>query len=220
MTIRPLTCKSLRPACQVCESVPGVNARFLVLEDDPLVSSALGRLLRPYGETVPAPSLDAARALLDSGEWSALFVDIGLPDGSGLDALAQAREQGCECPALVLSATYEPGNINRAFDLGAQYLVKPFDPESITAFVRDATGAPAEGYGTVRSWTERYRLTRTEASILEAATDGATREQLVQERGIARGTLKKHVQNLLRKTGDASLLAASARLLRERITKP
>jgi DNA-binding NarL/FixJ family response regulator len=195
--------------------------RFLVLEDDPLVSGALKRLLREFGEAVPVPSLAEARAALDaSSAWDALFVDIVLPDGSGLDALAHARRTGCNCPALVLSATYEPGNINRAFDLGAQYLVKPFDPERITAFVRDATTTQGEEQtGTVRAWMGRYRLTRTEASILEAATDGATRDQLAQERGVARGTVKKHVQNLLRKTGDASLLAACARLLRERVSQ-
>jgi DNA-binding NarL/FixJ family response regulator len=195
--------------------------RFLVLEDDPLVFRALERFLREFGEAVSVTSLAEARGVFDASiEYSALFVDIRLPDGSGLDALEHARRAGCECPALVLSATYEPEQINRAFDLGAQYLVKPFDPERVVAFVRRAaTPQGAEHGRTVHAWVSRYRLTRTEASILEAATDGATRDQLVQERGIAHGTFKKHVQHLLRKTGDASLLAASARLLRERVSK-
>jgi DNA-binding NarL/FixJ family response regulator len=66
-----------------------------------------------------------------------------------------------------------------------------------------------------QQWGERYDLTETEIAILRAAAEGSEREQLAFERGIATTTLKKHVHNLLRKTGDASLLAAAARLLRE-----
>jgi DNA-binding NarL/FixJ family response regulator len=196
------------------------SGRFLIIEDDRLVVGALTRLLKPFGQISSASSATAGREMFGpSQKWDALFVDIGLPDGSGLEVLAHARAAGCDSPALVLSATYVPSNINRAFDLGARYLVKPFDPQRITAFVREVASV-GEGNleGTTAGWAKRYSLTPAEAAILEAAVEGATHEELLEDRGISRGTLKKHVQHLLKKTGDPSLLAATARLLRERVS--
>jgi DNA-binding NarL/FixJ family response regulator len=46
--------------------------------------------------------------------------------------------------------------------------------------------------------------------------EGTERGEVASDRGIAKTTLKRHVHNLLRKTGDQSLLAAVARMLRER----
>ena len=168
---------------------------------------------------VPVTSTSEAIALLErSTSWAALLIDVSLPDGSGLDVLEHARKVGCESPALVLSASYDPENINRAFDLGAKYTVKPFDPQRITAFLRDLTFVREGQFaGSALGWSKRYSLTRTETSILEAAVEGMTYRDMLEQRGIVRGTLKKHVQNILRKTGDQSLLAAVARLLRERL---
>jgi DNA-binding NarL/FixJ family response regulator len=188
----------------------------LVLEDDLVVARTLLRLLHRLGEIVPAATVNAGLRLLDGGRaWSALFIDIMLPDGSGLDVLERARSMGVDRPALVLTARYTPSDINRAFDLGARYLVKPFDSERILSFARDATSENTVE-DAARVWGWRYALTKTEASILIAAADGRTHDELLADRGIARGTLKKHVQNLLKKTGDPSLLAAVARMLRER----
>jgi DNA-binding NarL/FixJ family response regulator len=193
-----------------------VSTSFFVLEDDPVVARTLWRLLHGLGEIVPAASVTAGLRLLEGERpWSALFIDIMLPDGSGLDVLERARAFGVDCPALVLTARYTPSDINRAFDLGARYLVKPFDSERILSFAREATSGNTVEEA-ARTWGWRYALTKTEVSILIAAADGRSREELLADRGIARGTLKKHVQNLLKKTGDASIVAAVARLLRER----
>jgi DNA-binding NarL/FixJ family response regulator len=173
-------------------------------------------LLNRLGEIIPAGTVTAGLRLLDDARpWSALFIDIMLPDGSGLDVLERARSMGVDRPALVLTARYTPNDINRAFDLGARYLVKPFDSERIMSFAREAiSGNTVED--AARIWAWRYALTKTEASILIAAADGRSRDELLAERGVARGTFKKHVQNLLKKTGDPSLVAAVARMLRAR----
>jgi DNA-binding CsgD family transcriptional regulator len=65
------------------------------------------------------------------------------------------------------------------------------------------------------AWATRYDLSATEEAILAAVASGDTREQLARKRTIARTTLKRHIANLLDKTGDPSLLYAVGRLLRE-----
>jgi DNA-binding NarL/FixJ family response regulator len=193
-----------------------VATSFFVLEDDPVVARTLWRLLHRLGEITPAGTVTAGLRLLEGERpWAALFIDIMLPDGSGLDVLERARAVGVDSPALVLTARYTPSDINRAFDLGARYLVKPFDSDRIISFAREATsGNKVED--AARTWAWRYALTKTETSILISAADGRSRDELLADRGIARGTLKKHVQNLLKKTGDATIVAAVARMLRER----
>lgn len=73
--------------------------------------------------------------------WSALFIDVTLPDGSGLDVLGYARAHGCMAPALVFTGSHDSATINRAFDARARFLVKPGDWSYIEGFVRAALSA-------------------------------------------------------------------------------
>src|SRR5262245_54770111 len=172
-----------------------VSTSFFVLEDDPVVARTLWRLLHGLGEIIPAGTVNAGLRLLEGDRpWSALFIDIMLPDGSGLDVLERARMLGVDRPALVLTARYTPSDINRAFDLGARYLVKPFDSERILSFARESTSGNTIEEA-ARTWGWRYALTKTEMSVLIAAADGRSRDELLADRGIARDTLKKTVQN-------------------------
>jgi DNA-binding NarL/FixJ family response regulator len=190
-------------------------ARFLLLEDYAPLAATLERVLKDLGEVQrAATATEAGQALRASRDWSAFFVDVLLPDGNGLDVLALARDLGYRGPAMVFSAIHEPEAINRAFDLGARYLVKPSELDVILSFARDAS----EHRPVVRlaqTWAETYDLTAAETAILVDFASGVTRDQLIRDRGIARRTFQKHVQNLLRKTGDKSLMAASMRLLQE-----
>lgn len=196
---------------------PWVVPHFLVLEDYPPLAATLERVLGEVGDVHQATTaMEATRLLRLRRDWSALFVDVLLPDGNGLDVLALARDLGNRSPAVVFSAVHEPAAINRAFDLGARYLVKPSQLEVILSFARDASERrPITRWA--QTWAEVYDLTVAEMTILAEYAGGMTREQLLQERGISRRTLQKHVQNLLRKTGDRSLMAASMRLLQENL---
>ncbi len=68
-------------------------------------------------------------------------------------------------------------------------------------------------------WSERYALTPSEVDLLARACSDdvfahAPQTSLARGRGVALGTVKKQVQNLLAKTGDARLPYAVIRLLR------
>jgi DNA-binding CsgD family transcriptional regulator len=74
----------------------------------------------------------------------------------------------------------------------------------------------AEPRGSAEAWTARYGLTDAEAAILAAAVAGKTRAQVARSRGTSPETIKKQIHDLLAKTGDRSMLAATTRMLRER----
>jgi CheY-like chemotaxis protein len=119
------------------------GSRFLVVEDDDGIGRALTRIVRSYGEVALATTASDARRLLeDSGPWRAFLLDVGLPDGSGLELLADVRGAFPSTPALVLTGRTEASAINAAFDLDAHYAVKPIDESRVRRFLDGAT-APA-----------------------------------------------------------------------------
>ena len=192
------------------------GARFLLVEDHAPLAQTLAGAARCVGKASVASTVSQGLELVrEHDDWAGFVIDVMMPDGNGLDVLAFARQRGFDAPALVLTALHDAATINRAFELEGRYLVKPADPLRILAFFSEAARRPTVEQ-CARQWGERYDLTETEMAILRAAAEGSEREQLAFERGISRMTLKKHVHNLLRKSGDASLLAAAARLLRER----
>ncbi len=64
---------------------------FLIAEDDELVGRILVRALSEHGRTELVTSVEEARTALKTGSFTAVVVDVGLPDGSGLDVINDAR---------------------------------------------------------------------------------------------------------------------------------
>lgn len=189
--------------------------RFLVVEDEEIVGRAMRLLLAPYGETILAPTARAAeRALGSQSKWSAFFIDVRLPDGSGLELLAHARVDHPTTPAMVLTGCLDADAINTTFDLDAEYVAKPVHKERITRFVLAHPEFAQRLRQAVESWRERYALSEGEADVLGRSAAGETRETIAEVRRCSPLTVKTHVANLLAKTDDDSLFAAVGRLLR------
>ena len=117
-----------------------VGARFLVVDDDVLVGRQLVRVVRAFGEAIVAGSVSGAMAMLaERVAWDGFFVDLGLPDGSGLDVVGAARTAFPGKRAMVLTGNVEPRLINAVHDLGACYVVKPVEVARIERFCFEIT---------------------------------------------------------------------------------
>lgn len=69
--------------------------------------------------------------------YSAVILDLGLPDKDGLVLLKQLRDSGSTLPVLILTACGGVDERVRGLDLGADdYLVKPFAQEELVARIR------------------------------------------------------------------------------------
>ena len=192
------------------------ESRFLVVDDEAVVRRALTWLLRAHGRVVGAGTVREGTALLaDRGHWSAFFIDLGLPDGSGLDVLAYARTIYARTPAMVLTGSTEAVHINAANDLHAHYVVKPVAAERINRFLSDTTSVASRLEAVLGGWVSRYYLSDAEADVLRRAALGESKGAIASARGSSELTVKRHVVNLLRRTRDASMHAAVERLLRE-----
>jgi two-component system, OmpR family, response regulator QseB len=112
--------------------------RILVVEDDPVLSDGLRVGLSLFGATLDTVSSCAdGRAALALTEFDALVLDLGLPDGCGLDLLRELRARGDRTPVLLLTALDEVADRIKGLDAGADdYLGKPFDLDELGARVR------------------------------------------------------------------------------------
>ncbi len=195
----------------------GTDSRLLLVEDDHNLSRALSRVALRHGQVVLAATAQRARSLAaDGGNWTAFIVDIGLPDESGLAVLADVRVGHPNTPALVLTGHMDHDVVNKTWELGAQYLLKPVDVALIDRFLSAASAAPFQVRveRAVQAWVVRYGVSEAEADVLRRAVLGDDRRTVAAARGSSEQTINKHVANLLRRTGDACLHVAVERLLR------
>ncbi len=111
----------------------------LVVEDDPRLGRLLRRLLEEERHVVElATDVRSALELAeDVGGFEVIILDIGLPDGSGLDVARTLRADGSTVPILILTARDTVVDRVTGLDAGADdYLVKPFAFEELAARLR------------------------------------------------------------------------------------
>lgn len=112
--------------------------KLLLLEDDDLLAESLAESLKDNGYRVDlATSLKVARSLMATEHYELVILDLGLPDGSGLDLLKKWRKDGYDLPVLILTArdTWEDKVIG--LEEGADdYLTKPFHEPELIARIR------------------------------------------------------------------------------------
>jgi len=112
--------------------------RILVVEDDTILSDGLRAGLGLAGATVDCVATCAdAEAALATSAFSAIVLDLMLPDGSGLDVLRGLRRRNDRTPVVLLTAWDAVADRIAGLDGGADdYLVKPFDLDELSARIR------------------------------------------------------------------------------------
>ena len=204
-----------------------MSQRILLLEDDPAIAGTVAFALQREGYAVDHVLLvGAARRSVVAAPPSLAILDVGLPDGSGLDLCREWRQSGVAelraLPVLMLTARAEELDRVVGLELGADdYLTKPFSPRELVARVRallrraalaPVAAATAPGLFEVDADGQRIRfagqwlaLTRLELGLLRALlrTPGRirSREALLDEVWGADGdatdrTVDTHVKTL------------------------
>lgn len=112
--------------------------KVLIVEDQERLGRFLKQGLAEHAYTVCwVASCQEARDALCETTYDAIVLDLGLPDGDGLELLREWRKSGFNEPVLILSARDNVEDRIRGLDLGADdYLPKPFSLEELLARIR------------------------------------------------------------------------------------
>ena len=114
-----------------------MSAAILVVEDDLLTRRLLQAVLERDGCVVTtAGSVAEAMGEVGRRAFDLVLLDLGLPDGDGLDVCKRMRERH-RMPILIVSTRREIDDRVVGLETGADdYIVKPFEPREVVARVR------------------------------------------------------------------------------------
>ncbi|MBX3017746.1 MAG: response regulator transcription factor [Bdellovibrionaceae bacterium] len=201
---------------------------ILLVEDDPGIGRGLSIHLQTEGYQVYwAKNLEEAKTLLPVNRIELVLLDLGLPDGSGLDFLTRIRGEAFKKPVIILTAQTEEDKVVEGFERGAtDYVKKPFGTRELVARIKAALREPllreeSFRYGELVMKTksraveykgQAFDLNRKEYEILlylvQRAEQAVTRADLVQaidkDAEIFDRTVDSHVSHIrtkLRKAG-------------------
>ena len=123
--------------------------RILLVEDNARLNELIALGLSQAAMTVDCfATAQQGAAALATIRYDAAILDLGLPDGDGLNVLRDARRDGVNTPILILTARDgledRVGGLNAGAD---DYFLKPFDMEELVARVRALMRRPGGALG-------------------------------------------------------------------------
>lgn len=202
----------------------------LLVEDDPMIARTLSMGLRYEGFVLShADSVAAALGVLTLQTFELILLDVGLPDGDGINLCRQLRALQTVTPILMLSARTDESAVVASIEGGADdYIRKPCGLREMSARMRRLVGrGPADnqnlnviGFGDIHMDVERRNASiagtalqlgkkEYEVLMLLVKANGAaiTREQILNQfegtHLIYDRTIDSHLSHLRRKLKDA-----------------
>jgi PAS domain S-box-containing protein len=147
---------------------------ILLVDDDPDITEALSDLLEHEGYHVHL-AVDGGKALEKAKQhhYSAVILDLGLPDMDGLEVLRSMLEIDAKLPIIVLTAYTTADKTIGALSQGAfAFLTKPYNRDQLKATLSRAVGVKALA---TRAEKIESALTASEdrfQSVVQSASDG------------------------------------------------
>ena len=198
--------------------------RVLLIEDNVRLGELIGDGLRRDGFVVDQRcSLNDAVEALDFGGYDLLLLDLGLPDGDGLDLVRSLRRRKISTPILILTARGGLSDRVTGLYVGADdYLVKPFEMVELSARCRALLRRPCGSLG-VTLEAGNVRLDTTSRSLTVAGVEAhmppretALLEQLLRRAGqvVPKSALEDQLYSMDDEVTPNALEVAASRLRR------
>ncbi len=202
--------------------------RLLLVEDHASFRQTLALVFdqQPDFEVVAqAGTLGEARRVMRGREADLGIIDLGLPDGEGVELIEELHEANPDFAALVLTASLDRAEHARAIEAGAAGVVhKAADVDEILETTRRLAagetlisqeelvemlliaGQSREEEREARASIEQ--LTRREMQVLQSLAGGLTNREIAERLHMSVDTERTHMMNILSKLGVHSRLQA------------
>lgn len=190
--------------------------RILIVDDHEVVREGLRQVLSGDGAEIVDQAGTIAEALgkLRDNPYSAVLLDMSLPDGSGIDALREIRRTRPRLPILVVSMHSEEVWALRAIRAGANgFLNKSTSSREIVKAVRQVVAGDrylspfliqrtTEPDGTGKDDADRLgSLSRREFEVLRLLGSGKPVGDAARVLGLSVKTVSTHREHILQKLG-------------------
>ena len=215
----------------------------LVVEDLPDIRSWLGDVARAAFPELAVRSVarrDEALACVATDSFDLALIDLGLPDGSGIDVVAALRRHQPQSFGVVVTIYDDDDHLFPALQAGAfGYLLKEQPQETLVAqLLRMTQGEPPLSPPIARrvlahfaSATQRrsdlvrqlegeVSLTERETEVLQRVAKGYTLPEIAQQFGLSRHTIADHIKQVYRKLNVSSRAEAALEAARRGLVKP
>ncbi len=222
---------------------PADTIRIAVVEDDAACRVALAHALQSapdmHVQWLASSRAEALQRLAEELPLDVLLLDLGLPDGSGLDVLTSLRKRWPDAAAMVSTIFGDEAHVLSAIEAGAMgYLLKDLPPQAVLDEVRslNAGGSPinpmvarklllwqrqasaAENPSVATppatNTTEASPSAR-EAELLRLVARGHTLEEAARIMGVSRHTVRTFVRRVYAKLQVSTRAAAVSAALRQ-----
>ena len=209
---------------------------ILIVDDDPSVRQRLERVTAratPQARCASAGSLAEARERMSAGRFDLALLDVGLPDGSGLDLLPWMQAHAPTVDAVVVSSLGDDATVLHAIRGGAVgYLLKngsdvelelslgslqrggaPIDPIiarrilQLMAAPRSSPNALAN-IRTPPTTAATAELSARETQVLQLVAQGHSNREIAQSLSLSINTVECHAKNIYRKLAVRSRAGA------------
>ena len=196
----------------------------IILEDEPIIQKRLQRVLTELGyenETLHFVSnLKQAFEKMEEIPISLALVDLGLPDGNGVEFIEKLRERDASALILVISAWSTQASLFSAIKAGATgYVLKERDDAEVLLAIRSILrgGAPIDPFIAreilaqiaVQDETQDKNeenlpsdmeaLTNREKEILDLVAQGLSNREISEQLFVSRYTVESHIKHIYRK---------------------
>ena len=211
-----------------------------MVEDHQILVDSLSLMLRyePDIEFIgSAGSLEQGRNLIKETEPDVLLLDVGLPDGSGLDLIPEVNQSCPDSNIVVLTSLTDETTLMRVVDSGISgFVSKDSQLSDLLITIRKAADGEivmptsllvgllmrmprdkAAAYQDDKGWE---RLTVREQEVLERLASGKSGDEIADELHIAPLTVRTHIRNLMSKMGVHSRLEAVTFGLKNGLIEP
>lgn len=194
--------------------LPLENGQALVVEDNPETREWLISCVQsafPALRIESAADLASAMTLIGREEFDLALVDLGLPDGSGMDLIRALNAKDYPCYIVVATIYDDDRNLFTALKAGAKgYILKDQDRERIASYLqgikknRPALSAASsqrliEHFNSKGEALEKSNLTRREIDVVCLIGKGYSVDQAAEMLKLSPDTIKGYVKSIYTK---------------------
>lgn len=196
----------------------------LIVEDEDLIQERLRKILAELGYDndglIFAKNLKEAFLHIEQQHISLALVDLGLPDGNGIELIEKLRAQDSSALILVISAWSTQESLFSAIKAGATgYVLKERDDAEVLLSIRSILrgGAPIDPFIAQEILkqisasvitaakdgksldSEVALLTNRETEILDLVAQGMSNKEIAEQLFVSKYTVESHIKHIYRK---------------------